>query len=605
MQEYKREKNALESRLQDLQKRAQYHDDHLRIVDAWFKQLIDEVKLMVQEPKGSPPDLSSLPSSLLFADRKNFEIHLHDRSNDIRAVISRIFSSCAHFSPDVTHLQQRLAQLLALEKEHVVELERHQSEKQELEDRLESASLRYMMAEKKLDRAKSMTVAKLEKQALLGAQKPGTEGDRSVKREEGMSNGVVENGDGCSDLEEAHHKMLAVSLKQKEQLEHLESENSRLTSQLTELNARSTRFTDDDYAGTDLFKQMKSQHDDIIRRINNLEALNLQLQEEAVKLQAERTVYKRQLETESQTAIGEKNTQLSAAETNLARIRSNRDELLADQAIKRSSQDQERDSLAKIRDLAAANVERIRALELENERLRVQDGLNGVQSTDLDSLDSEELRARYFDLDRKYNLLNSELSSMSTAFQRSSKLATQKISELSTLEDKVLRLTAEKAKADQKYFAAMKSKETKDSEVRTLRMQNTKSSDVVSQLKESEAASQALVATLEKQLAETKDGLSTKLNNFRHCQQQVTESTILVEGLNKQIVELKKSLSLKDTSLSTTRDALRTAERDLEAAKASLANTQKSLEAWKAKGLANQSSEEEMLRVSIPELLPG
>ena len=39
MFEYKREKNDLERRLNDLQKRTRYHDDHLRIIDIWFQQV--------------------------------------------------------------------------------------------------------------------------------------------------------------------------------------------------------------------------------------------------------------------------------------------------------------------------------------------------------------------------------------------------------------------------------------------------------------------------------------------------------------------------------------------------------------------------------------
>ncbi|KAI5819897.1 hypothetical protein BZA77DRAFT_123250 [Pyronema omphalodes] len=40
MQEYKRERNILEARLEDLDKRSVYHDDHLRIVDAWWTQVL-------------------------------------------------------------------------------------------------------------------------------------------------------------------------------------------------------------------------------------------------------------------------------------------------------------------------------------------------------------------------------------------------------------------------------------------------------------------------------------------------------------------------------------------------------------------------------------
>lgn len=39
MQEYKRERNTLEGKLNDLVKKAAFHDDHIRTIDAWFGQV--------------------------------------------------------------------------------------------------------------------------------------------------------------------------------------------------------------------------------------------------------------------------------------------------------------------------------------------------------------------------------------------------------------------------------------------------------------------------------------------------------------------------------------------------------------------------------------
>ena len=39
MNDYKREKDALETQIEEMSKRAAYHDDHLRIIDAWFRQV--------------------------------------------------------------------------------------------------------------------------------------------------------------------------------------------------------------------------------------------------------------------------------------------------------------------------------------------------------------------------------------------------------------------------------------------------------------------------------------------------------------------------------------------------------------------------------------
>ena len=52
MQEYKRDRNTLEAQLQDLTKRATYHDDLLRVLDAWFSQVSKHETLTVAQLTG-------------------------------------------------------------------------------------------------------------------------------------------------------------------------------------------------------------------------------------------------------------------------------------------------------------------------------------------------------------------------------------------------------------------------------------------------------------------------------------------------------------------------------------------------------------------------
>ncbi|KAI9877526.1 MAG: hypothetical protein M1823_007093, partial [Watsoniomyces obsoletus] len=264
-----------------------------------------------------------------------------------------------------------------------------------------------------------------------------------------------------------------------------------------------------------------TQHEDVIKRLNDLEAKNTALKEENQKFNSERTIFRNQLDAETRAAVAEKDQQVGMIDANLTRIRAERDNLLAEQSIKKATIDQERDAIKKIHDLNSALDDRVKALESENARLSGQDGMV-VDGSELDSLSLDDVRARYQSLDQKYNLLNGELSSMSSAFQKASKLAGQKVSEMNALEEKVQRLSAEKAKADQKYFAAMKIKETREGEVRTLRMQHAKSSDIMTQLKDSEASARALVANLERQLAEMKEAHATKTADQRTMQQQRT-----------------------------------------------------------------------------------
>jgi len=39
MQEYKREKVSLETKVKELSKATNYHNDHLRVIDAWYNQV--------------------------------------------------------------------------------------------------------------------------------------------------------------------------------------------------------------------------------------------------------------------------------------------------------------------------------------------------------------------------------------------------------------------------------------------------------------------------------------------------------------------------------------------------------------------------------------
>ncbi|KAL4818259.1 BRE1 E3 ubiquitin ligase-domain-containing protein [Aspergillus spinulosporus] len=596
MQEYKRDKVSLEAKLKESAKATAYHGDHLRVIDAWYSQLIDEVKLLLGSPDEDSKDHSSFKSALQFEDLDNFEQHLKSRSDDIRDIISRLVAKSPTSPPEVSDLQSQLARKLAEEKATLAELSKVLSEKQQLEESLEEASLRYMVAEKKLDRARSLTVAKLEKQYILGAQRPGGDSASGNRDEPQAANGATPTGERTPDSDETYSKLAAISEKQKEQIQKLEAENANLLSQITEISIKKTKLTDDDYAHTDLFKQLRSQYDDVVKRINNLEAVNAQLREEAAKLRSERTAYRNQIDEETQIVLAEKEAQLMKTENDLARIRNTRDELLADQQMRKSAQEQERTATLKIQELADAGKAQIAALESEVERLRIEVGREKAKQADINDVTIEDLRTKYSNLERQYSMLNAELASMQTACKKYSLLASQRVAEFSAMEEKVSRLAAEKSKADQKYFSAMKSKEARDMEVRTLRMQNSKSSDIVSQLKESEAATRSLLANMEKQVSETKEALNSMVNKYHASQQQIAENNIVMEGLRGQIAELKALSVSKDSSLASTSSACRRAEAQVEGLKASLADTKKSLENWKNKSLGNSSSEYEMLR---------
>lgn len=183
--------------------------------------------------------MSSFSSSLFFAENTEFEQHLKARFEDIASIIRRLLSVAPKTPTDISDLQTQLSRALAIEKAAVANVERCENEKEQLESRLETASLRYMVAEKKLDRAKN--AAKVESQYQLGAHKSKGANDRRAKQEEKSSTLADEHDERIRELEESFNKAKAIHEKRKEQLEKLETDNSKLLRQVTELKIKVRR----------------------------------------------------------------------------------------------------------------------------------------------------------------------------------------------------------------------------------------------------------------------------------------------------------------------------------------------------------------------------
>jgi E3 ubiquitin-protein ligase BRE1 len=295
-------------------------------------------------------------------------------------------------------------------------------------------------------------------------------------------------------------------------------------------------------------------------------------------------------------------SQLARAETDLARIRTARDELAADVSIRRATQDQEQIASDQIKELAAVRESRIAGLETEIERLRVQLSQSDFTSSreDLDAIGIDELKRKYVSLEKEYSMLSQELPSMGAAYKKAQALATKKVMDFAALEEKAARLLADKSKADQKYFAAMKAKDARENEIRALKLQNSKSSEIVAQLKDAERAHVSLIANLEKQLTETKASNISLSTVNRSLQQRTKEDSIILEGVKSQVSELTASLKAKDTSLNSVSKDNRTAETEIERLRTRLEETKKSVDVWKGRSMGKENGEYEMLRVCKP-----
>lgn len=492
--------------------------------------------------------------------------------------------------------------LLAAQKDYMLKLDRLNTEKDQLSEQLNAATLRYFKAEKKLDRARSAQVQKLEQQAIANSTRPaGAAAAAATAGNAGSSDRNDVNG-SADELLLKYEEVTAAAKKQKEQLDSILSELKTLQDENSTLKARRETWTDEDFIRTDVFKQFKAQNEDLIKRINNLEATNKHLREEAEKLQAERTAYKNQLEADANQVTQELEADIISRDQDLARVRSARDEILAENTQRKASMEQERNSLEHIKDLLSAKDDRIAALESQISRQQSTEDQDMTDADDNQEFSYDELRQKYKKLQSDFQSINQELPSIEKAYKKMKDLAQKKVMDFVALEEKITLLIAEKSKADQKYFAARKDADTRNNEIRSLRHQNSKSAEIIAQLKDVEAQNRLLIGNLEKQVSDLKQTNSALTVENKKMESTSLEAVRRSDSLHRQISELTSLVKSRDNASAAIRERNTIQEAEVEKLKVRVEHAQKDRENWKSKALSNSSEEEEMLRVSFVQM---
>lgn len=512
-------------------------------------------------------------------------------------MLQRLASSRTNIESNSSELQSRISKLLAAQKDYHVKLDRLNSEKDQLSEQLNTATLRYFKAEKRLDRVKSAQVQKLEKQALANDTKPPTPEEESKEPGEPQGNSV--------ELMQKYQEEHAVVTRQQDQIQSILEEIKGLQEENSTLKSRREALTDDDFIRTDVFKQFKTKCEELIKQVNHLEATNTQLKEDIEKLNSERTTFKKQLEAEAQALTQELDSDLVARDHDLARLRSARDELLAENTMRKASQDQHHSALEHLKELVGAKDERITALESEITRLRPADDQQTAEAdAEAEKLEHDDLLARHRKLQQDYQAVMTELPAMEKAYRKAMALSHKKVMDFEALEARNSILTAEKNKADQKYFAARKDADTRNSEVRALRMQNTKSAEVVAQLKDVEAQNRVLLSNLEKQLSDLRQSNMTLAGENRRLEAAAAEAGRRVEGAKKEAVDLAGLVKTKDSAMADMRERNVTLEAEAERLKVRMDSLQKDRDGWKSKADGNSSDVEKGLRVCFLSSFP-
>jgi E3 ubiquitin-protein ligase BRE1 len=251
-----------------------------------------------------------------------------------------------------------------------------------------------------------------------------------------------------------------------------------------------------------------------------------------------------------------------------------------------------------VKDLISAKDDRIAALESRLSRLEPPEDQEMISADDLAEVSEDDLRLRYKKLQQDFQSINQELPSIEKAYKKMKDQAQKKVLDFVALEEKVSLLIAEKSKADQKYFAARKDADTRNNEIRSLRHQNSKSSEIIAQLKDLETQNRLLLGNLEKQVADLKQSNAALTIENKKMDSTSSEAARRSESVSRQISDLTALVKARDNAFASARERSTVQEAELEKLKVRIEHAQKERDNWKNKALSNSSEEEEMLRVS-------
>ncbi|PKI83740.1 RING-type E3 ubiquitin transferase [Malassezia vespertilionis] len=372
--------------------------------------------------------------------------------------------------------------------------------------------------------------------------------------------------------------------------EELESVRNLAQARLEEAHAVRAELLDARQQIAALASQLQSLPDERIRThpaYHELLAEMVFLQQEAERLRTEcaatqkenedmrefRAEFQHQTATQANTHADELQKQVRTRDTDIVRLRGQRDELNAEMLERRARDTVKFTQVDDLKALLAAKDERMEALKSQAHRLQLQvaalrgdtlaverlnaDGVD-VLAKSMTELASENaaLRAQLASDDtgaethkalaackallakattpedalERWSALQheatqgrqeadaanasaaamyDEVDRLTAAYDVLEKETNTKLANLARLEEKIMRLTTEKSKADNKYFAAMRAKDAVDAEKRTLARNAERQSKVIERYTETEKALGAQLGQAEKEISALRRGVQT------------------------------------------------------------------------------------------------
>lgn len=399
-----------------------------------------------------------------------------------------------------------------------------------LKDEIESVKKYYSDIIKRYDREDSLTVKRVfskEKtdeesdvqETTKDAQPNGSEVKTEVKQEQNgnpETNGTTIPPTGTDVMSDSERKKIVLKYEneisdlqtQLKSLKNMVDELEKLKSinevELVQLRNSMSKLIADDNAKDEEKNGLLQQLEKVKDSNKELTTVNETFLSKFQELSREKDIYIEKLSGEFETALENIKEQNLVLEKDLVRVRTTRDELLS----KISILEAETAKSTMISDLQ-------KALDICKEQWDKIDTRNN-ETPDKDAL-------------------MKEIRDLESGFKDLSNLVHTKYSEYLNHESVISKLTIEKTKADQKYFASMRSKDSILVENKNLSKSLAKSNELILQLKDSDKLYKQKIENMHKQL-------TLSQNNEKRLLDSNKATNLKVMELNSEIVKQKKLL---------------------------------------------------------------
>ncbi|CAE6449136.1 unnamed protein product [Rhizoctonia solani] len=170
------------------------------------------------------------------------------------------------------------------------------------------------------------------------------------------------------------------------------------------------------------------------------------------------------------------------------------------------------------------------------------------------------------ELEAVLNDMYTEVDKLSVAWETLDKQNNLKVFDLIALEDKLLKVTTEKAKADNKYFQVMKAKETQEAECKTMSRNMTRQAVLIEKYKESQSHMAGQLATADKEAVAQRRLVQLLNDRVEEANREARGWGIRYEAERAKAAELEKQRNQADAAASEARAAAGKAKEEVKKA---------------------------------------